>query len=68
MFLFKNKLICLIVTVFIISLFIPFFSLAKDKTSFVWSDISSPTLETATTLTEGKRKFPKLNLWWSNTY
>lgn len=55
MYWFKNKIIYSIFIVFIISLIFPFFSFATDKTSFVWSDVSKPTIETVSSLTQDKR-------------
>ena len=47
---FKNKFFTLIILLFIFSTVLPFFSLAIDDTSYVWSEISNPTVTTSSIL------------------
>ena len=47
MFLFKNKFIYVIATVLFVLIFFPIYCFANDNTSFVWSDISNPVVETS---------------------
>ena len=66
MLIIKNKTIYIILLCFFITTFIPILCYGNDTTSFVWSDISNPTLETVASLTKDKRKFFKSYLWWCN--
>lgn len=57
----KNKFICFILIILILTFFIkPCFA---SDTSYVWSEISSPTIETAASLSQDKRKLFKSYLW-----
>lgn len=58
----KNKIVFLIFTIFIFSFITPFYSFASDI-SFVWSQMSSPTVQTVASLNQDKRQFFKFNLW-----
>ena len=60
---FKNKLIYIIIALFILSIIIPISSYAIKETSYVWSEISSDIIETSSLLNENKRKFFRLKLW-----
>ncbi len=66
MFKYKNKTIYFILLFFLTTIFIPNFIYSNDRATFVWSDISNPTLETVASLTKDKRKFFKPYLWWCN--
>lgn len=61
---FKNKITLLIfILLFIFSIIFPFYSYANNDTSYVWSEISSPSIATVASLNEDKRKFLESYMW-----
>lgn len=50
---FKKNLIFIIIFLFLLSFIYPVF--ASNDTAFVWSEISSPTIETVASLNQDKR-------------
>ena len=64
MFLFKNKFVYVIASILMLLSFLPVYCFAKDNTSFVWSDISTPVIETASAIMQNERKFLRPYLWW----
>ena len=51
----KNRIILLIFTIFLFNILTPFYSYASSDTSYVWSQITAPTLETVSSLNKDKR-------------
>lgn len=58
----KNKFVCVIFILLVFSLVLPIFSYCAD-TAYVWSEVSSPIVSTASILSEGERQFLKSYLW-----
>lgn len=58
----KNKFVCVIFILLAFSLVLPIFSYCTD-TTYVWSEVSSPIVSTASILSEGERQFLKSYLW-----
>lgn len=58
---FKNKIIYFILILFTISMFIK--PCIATDTSYVWSQISSPIVETMSSLNQDKRKFSRTYMW-----
>lgn len=59
----KNKFILIVFTILVFYTLTPFYSYASSDTSYVWSQISNPTVETVSSINKDKRKFFKFNLW-----
>ena len=55
MYFIKNKLFYWSIIVFLLFFVFSHVCLATDNTSFVWSEISNPSIQTVSSLTEGKR-------------
>lgn len=58
---FKNKIIYFILILFTVSAFIK--PCIATDTSYVWSPLSSPTVETVSSLNQDKRKFSRAYMW-----
>ena len=55
MYFIKNKLFYSVIIVFLLLFVFSHGCLASNNTSFVWSEISNPSIQTVSSLTEGKR-------------
>lgn len=55
MYFIKNKLFYWVIIVLLLLFVFSHVCLATDNTSFVWSEISNSSIQTVSSLTEGKR-------------